>query len=133
MRRFIAIAEKELELYYRHIALYGDPNDRNPISIFDGPRKYMNASGKEMPRRENFDMSTNGCSFSSCRLSDTESDSNDEELEPSLSAREDDFEDEDSSVTEFDSDEEENDFDSDGEESPGKFSVREESSGTILG
>ncbi|KAF4346199.1 hypothetical protein G4B88_010654 [Cannabis sativa] len=39
VRRFIAIAEKELELYYRHIALYGDPNDRNPISVLDGPRK----------------------------------------------------------------------------------------------
>ncbi|KAF9593270.1 hypothetical protein IFM89_021026 [Coptis chinensis] len=29
VRRFIAIAEKELELYYRHIALYGDPNERS--------------------------------------------------------------------------------------------------------
>ncbi|KAG9447052.1 hypothetical protein H6P81_013180 [Aristolochia fimbriata] len=26
VRRFIAISEKELELYYRHVALYGDPN-----------------------------------------------------------------------------------------------------------
>lgn len=38
VRRFIAIAEKELELYYRHVALYGDPNDRNPNSILDKPR-----------------------------------------------------------------------------------------------
>ncbi|XP_027164362.1 uncharacterized CRM domain-containing protein At3g25440, chloroplastic-like isoform X2 [Coffea eugenioides] len=38
VRRFIAIAEKELELYYRHVALYGDPSDRNPNSIFDKPR-----------------------------------------------------------------------------------------------
>ncbi|MED6198762.1 hypothetical protein PIB30_069597 [Stylosanthes scabra] len=37
VRRFIAIAEKELELYYRHIALYGDPNNRNPLSVLDGP------------------------------------------------------------------------------------------------
>ncbi|KAF8041355.1 hypothetical protein BT93_A0075 [Corymbia citriodora subsp. variegata] len=37
VRRFIAIAEKELELYYRHTALYGDPNSRNPIAILDGP------------------------------------------------------------------------------------------------
>ncbi|KAL1361881.1 hypothetical protein AAHE18_03G037400 [Arachis hypogaea] len=37
VRRFIAIAEKELELYYRHIALYGNPNDRNPLSVLDGP------------------------------------------------------------------------------------------------
>ncbi|KAI3470135.1 hypothetical protein Pfo_026798 [Paulownia fortunei] len=38
VRRFIAIAEKELELYYRHVALYGDPNDRDPKSILDHPR-----------------------------------------------------------------------------------------------
>lgn len=37
VRRFIAIAEKELELYYRHTALYGDPNSRNPIAILEGP------------------------------------------------------------------------------------------------
>ncbi|KAL4327040.1 hypothetical protein HN51_034219 [Arachis hypogaea] len=37
VRRFIAIAEKELELYYRHIALYGNPNDRNPLSVLEGP------------------------------------------------------------------------------------------------
>ena len=46
VRRFIAIAEKELELYYRHVALYGDPNDRNPISIIDCPRKYTKESHK---------------------------------------------------------------------------------------
>ncbi|GFP95812.1 uncharacterized crm domain-containing protein at3g25440 chloroplastic [Phtheirospermum japonicum] len=38
VRRFIAIAEKELELYYRHVALYGDPNNRDPKSILDKPR-----------------------------------------------------------------------------------------------
>lgn len=38
LRRFIAIAEKELELYYRHVALYGDPNNRDPKSILDCPR-----------------------------------------------------------------------------------------------
>ncbi|CAA0809452.1 RNA-binding CRS1 / YhbY (CRM) domain protein, partial [Striga hermonthica] len=38
LRRFIAIAEKELELYYRHVALYGSPNDRDPNSILDNPR-----------------------------------------------------------------------------------------------
>ncbi|KAL7114645.1 hypothetical protein ACP275_04G134000 [Erythranthe tilingii] len=35
VRRFISIAEKELELYYRHVALYGDPNNRDPKSILD--------------------------------------------------------------------------------------------------
>ncbi|KAB2014458.1 hypothetical protein ES319_D09G226000v1 [Gossypium barbadense] len=39
VRCFIAIAEKELELYYRHVALYGDPNNRNPISILDSPTR----------------------------------------------------------------------------------------------
>lgn len=38
VRRFIAIAEKELELYYRHIALYGDPNDSDPKSILDSSK-----------------------------------------------------------------------------------------------
>ncbi|CBI36688.3 unnamed protein product, partial [Vitis vinifera] len=140
VRRFIAIAEKELELYYRHIALYGDPSDRNPTSIFDSPSKYTNESGKEMPRRQDFDVSTNGFSFSPGHLPDTESDSTDEELGPSLSASEDDLEDENSSVIEFDSDDEDedededdDDFDSDGEECAESFSVIQESSGTILG
>ncbi|EYU24124.1 hypothetical protein ABFS82_04G133000 [Erythranthe guttata] len=38
VRRFISIAEKELELYYRHVALYGDPNNRDPKSILDQPK-----------------------------------------------------------------------------------------------
>lgn len=33
VRHFIAIAEKELELYHRHIALYGDSADHNPNTI----------------------------------------------------------------------------------------------------
>ncbi|CAH8386081.1 unnamed protein product [Eruca vesicaria subsp. sativa] len=35
VRHFIAIAEKELELYYRHVALYDDPSNRNPLQILD--------------------------------------------------------------------------------------------------
>lgn len=46
VRRFIAIAEKELELYYRHIALYGDPNDRNPLSILNVPSDNLKNSDK---------------------------------------------------------------------------------------
>ncbi|XP_008800087.2 uncharacterized CRM domain-containing protein At3g25440, chloroplastic [Phoenix dactylifera] len=34
VRRFIAISEKELELYYRHVALYGDPNSRNSDLVY---------------------------------------------------------------------------------------------------
>ncbi|XP_049405467.1 uncharacterized CRM domain-containing protein At3g25440, chloroplastic-like, partial [Solanum stenotomum] len=32
VRHFIAIAEKELALYYRHVALYDDPNNRSAYS-----------------------------------------------------------------------------------------------------
>ncbi|KAJ4891199.1 RNA-binding CRS1 / YhbY (CRM) domain protein [Raphanus sativus] len=35
VRHFIAVAEKELELYYKHVVLYGDPINRNPFSILD--------------------------------------------------------------------------------------------------
>ncbi|CAF2165281.1 unnamed protein product [Brassica rapa] len=35
VKHFIAVAEKELELYYRHVALYDDPINRNPRSILD--------------------------------------------------------------------------------------------------
>ncbi|PHT31798.1 hypothetical protein CQW23_28135 [Capsicum baccatum] len=38
LRRFIAIAEKELELYYRHVAEYDDPNNRIAYSILDDSR-----------------------------------------------------------------------------------------------
>ncbi|CAN0876337.1 Uncharacterized CRM domain-containing protein At3g25440, chloroplastic [Linum grandiflorum] len=46
VRRFIAIAEKELELYYRHMALYGDPNNRNPINILDEPLQESKGLGQ---------------------------------------------------------------------------------------
>lgn len=46
VRQFISIAEKELELYHSHIALYGDPNDRNTILILHGSRKGTTESGK---------------------------------------------------------------------------------------
>lgn len=45
MRRFIAIAEKELELYYRHVALYSDPNSQNSSSTFPSPRKDSDEPG----------------------------------------------------------------------------------------
>ncbi|PHU07442.1 hypothetical protein BC332_23931 [Capsicum chinense] len=38
LRRFIAIDEKELELYYRHVAVYDDPNNRIAYSILDDSR-----------------------------------------------------------------------------------------------
>ncbi|KAI3738949.1 hypothetical protein L2E82_29249 [Cichorium intybus] len=36
VRHFIAISEKELELYHRHIALYGDPAVNKPNTIGNG-------------------------------------------------------------------------------------------------
>lgn len=54
VKHFIAIAEKELELYYRHVSLYGDPSNRNPLSILDEEscdhdrdRLYMSCSDTE--------------------------------------------------------------------------------------
>uniref|UniRef100_A0A0A0LF61 CRM domain-containing protein n=1 Tax=Cucumis sativus TaxID=3659 RepID=A0A0A0LF61_CUCSA len=52
VRRFIAIAEKELELYYRHIALYGDPNDRNPLSILNVPSDNLNSDKYQITNME---------------------------------------------------------------------------------
>lgn len=78
MRHFIAIAEKELELYYRHIALYGDPNDRNPLSILDSPTEETKESGNlKILRKQKLD-STSG--FFSAGLSGTEADSSNSEL-----------------------------------------------------
>lgn len=45
VRRFIAIAEKELELYYRHVALYGDPSGRGPLSVFEERPKRLKRVG----------------------------------------------------------------------------------------
>ncbi|XP_021801799.1 uncharacterized CRM domain-containing protein At3g25440, chloroplastic [Prunus avium] len=78
VRHFIAIAEKELELYYRHIALYGDPNDRNPLSILDSPTEETKESGNlKILRKQKLD-STSG--FFSAALSGTEADSSNSEL-----------------------------------------------------
>ncbi|KAK7404486.1 hypothetical protein VNO78_05416 [Psophocarpus tetragonolobus] len=90
VRRFIAIAEKELELYYRHVALYGDPNNRNPLSILDGP----SGNSKEEGSHGTSD-------YFSASLSETEAHS----TEMELSETEDSFEDENTSTDESDSEE----------------------------
>lgn len=74
VRRFIAIAEKELELYYRHVALYGDPSDRNPNSIFDKPRQIEWARKIEV--KEDASSTAEECSHT---LFQTETDSMDDE------------------------------------------------------
>ncbi|KAJ3683211.1 hypothetical protein LUZ60_013438 [Juncus effusus] len=39
VRRFIAMAEKELEIYYRHVALYGEPQSRNRDLVYGDERE----------------------------------------------------------------------------------------------
>ncbi|XP_073153559.1 CRM-domain containing factor CFM3A, chloroplastic/mitochondrial [Henckelia pumila] len=53
VRRFIAIAEKELELYFRHVALYGDPNDRDPKSILNQPRRKDKPNKNDLMKNDN--------------------------------------------------------------------------------
>ncbi|KAL5055758.1 hypothetical protein RYX36_036440 [Vicia faba] len=96
VRRFIAIAEKELELYHRHVALYGDPSNRNPLSILDGPSGSFNE--KRNRDEKNLDSS-------SYYLSETEADSSQTELSES----EYNFENGNLSTSESDSEEEEED------------------------
>ncbi|RDY12687.1 putative CRM domain-containing protein, chloroplastic, partial [Mucuna pruriens] len=83
VRRFIAIAEKELELYHRHVALYGDPNNRNPLSMLDGPSKEKGNHGIQDKNTDYF----------SASLSETEADSTQMELSET---EEDSFEDDES-------------------------------------
>ncbi|KAJ1387849.1 YhbY-like superfamily [Sesbania bispinosa] len=100
VRRFIAIAEKELELYYRHVALYGDPNNRNPLSILDGP----SGSSREKGNRGIHDEKNLGFSSSdyfSADLSEREGVS----TEMELSEVEDNFENGNLSTNESDSEE----------------------------
>lgn len=105
VRRFIAIAEKELELYHRHVALYGDPRNRNPLSILDGP------SGSSYEKRNHGEKNLDSSSY---YLSETEADSS----QTDLSESEDNFENGNLSMSESDSEEEEEDsmLDSDDDE-----------------
>ncbi|KAG4988485.1 hypothetical protein JHK82_030824 [Glycine max] len=90
VRRFVAIAEKELELYCRHVALYGDPNNRNLLSMLDVP----SGNSKEKGNHEvSGDFSVS--------LSETEADS----MEMELSETENSLQDENMSMNESDSEE----------------------------
>ncbi|KAI9195714.1 hypothetical protein LWI28_017407 [Acer negundo] len=101
VRRFIAMAEKELELYYRHLALYGDPNNRNPISILEGPTKVTTQESRKLNMLERKSRDSPSSRFSPGVL-ETEGDSTVQEL---LSELEDDIKDEGlSSTSESDSD-----------------------------
>lgn len=47
VRHFITVAEKELELYYRHIALYGNPNKQNCSSVAQNSIEGSNMSSND--------------------------------------------------------------------------------------
>ncbi|KAJ6677646.1 GROUP II INTRON SPLICING FACTOR CRS1-LIKE [Salix viminalis] len=124
VRHFIAISEKELELYYRHNALYGDSNNRNPGSILDDPtRKDFEESGK--PGKQNSDLS---CNSFPPGLSEIKASATYDEL----SEAGDDSEDEDLSLSESDS-EDEHLSDMADEESKDSSSAAKTSSSAILG
>ncbi|PON88649.1 RNA-binding, CRM domain containing protein [Trema orientale] len=110
VRRFIAVAEKELELYYRHIALYGDPNDRNPISVLDGPRKGTQELGKPKEFEKEKRVACGNDCFST-GLIEMEADST--EYEHSEIDDSDGFDNEGLSTRESDSELTDNEFDSD--------------------
>ncbi|KAL3833325.1 hypothetical protein ACJIZ3_008061 [Penstemon smallii] len=80
VRRFIAIAEKELELYYRHVALYGDTNDRDPKSILDLPERKI-----EKMRRSSENSSETEDGYSNQGISEEE-DNYETESENSISS-----------------------------------------------
>ncbi|KAJ6366519.1 hypothetical protein OIU77_003001 [Salix suchowensis] len=124
VRHFIAISEKELELYHRHNALYGDSNNRNPGSILDDPtRKDFEESGK--PGKQNSDLS---CNSFPPGLSEIKASATYDEL----SEAGDDSEDEDLSLSESDS-EDEHLSDMADEESKDISSAAKTSSSAILG
>ncbi|KAF6161811.1 hypothetical protein GIB67_008572, partial [Kingdonia uniflora] len=98
VRRFIAIAEKELELYYRHVALYGEPICRNSNSftnekidsktsgnsdiMTNKQQRDFSSTDKELWRSDsdldNEDFSGSEIGFSDESVSGTEVDSEDE-------------------------------------------------------
>ncbi|KAK1314618.1 putative CRM domain-containing protein [Acorus calamus] len=82
VRRFIAIAEKELELYYRHIALYGDPTTRNSYPSFtDNDECDSDGSGEEARKRETTkEIIESIGDFLSSDLSELDDDSDGEQL-----------------------------------------------------
>nr|CAD1824621.1 unnamed protein product [Ananas comosus var. bracteatus] len=67
VRRFIAISEKELELYYRHVALYGDPQTRNADLVYgDGQKTPFGMGTEEL----NFSKEERVCSSDHCDISE---------------------------------------------------------------
>ncbi|KAJ8493952.1 hypothetical protein OPV22_015673 [Ensete ventricosum] len=91
VRRFIAISEKELEIYYRHVALYGDPNSRNADLVYGDGKQGPHVRISEMPRStENIKVNSTSHdasarlfdeeNFSSTGDDDTSDDNSDDEI-----------------------------------------------------
>uniref|UniRef100_A0ACD5WKH7 Uncharacterized protein n=1 Tax=Avena sativa TaxID=4498 RepID=A0ACD5WKH7_AVESA len=53
VRRFIAVSEKELELYYRHVALYGKPQSQNADLVHGDGREASSLEMEELNHHEN--------------------------------------------------------------------------------
>ncbi|KAJ4957977.1 hypothetical protein NE237_025088 [Protea cynaroides] len=108
VRRFIAIAEKELELYYRHVALYGEPSNRDSSSTIP-PRKGSGEQG--IPKETDSGTLNSTSDGSSTDLSEAEDNFSGEQLSEAdvdsegefLIGSEYDFEDCDIRCTEIDS------------------------------
>lgn len=82
VRRFIAISEKELELYYRHIALYGDPSNRDPNSSVDSPvRGIKRLKEIKTIKRRLPDSEFTGTSGAQCNYADDDSSENEDGCE----------------------------------------------------
>lgn len=96
VRHFIAIAEKELELYYRHVALYGEPSNLDPNMVLDSPRK-LTGKPKEVLNTDGGTLSSTSAQISP-GLSGMDCDSVDK-----VSAKEDDFEDDELLLSDLDS------------------------------
>lgn len=82
VRRFIAIAEKELELYYRHIALYGDPGNRDPNSSVDSPVRGIQWSNEiQTIKRGLTDSEFTSTSGAQCNFAEDDSSENEDGYE----------------------------------------------------
>ncbi|KAL8139618.1 hypothetical protein V2J09_005639 [Rumex salicifolius] len=122
VRHFIAVAEKELELYYRHIALYGNPNCNSPNPPDADSRKNTANSGQILTTLSNAQTSV---SDSFMCHSHTAMSSTDQELSETENELEEDY-----SLREFDSDDgclsgEDHNDDTESKSSDDELSARE--------
>ena len=100
VQRFIAISEKELELYYRHVALYGNPQSQKADFVCGDDREasLLKMGGLDQGKDQEPHLATN--QFSDLHISDvyesdeedsssSEYDVNDDETESMTSISED--------------------------------------------